>query len=53
LRDIIFSELCIKKDIKTCRENLVKFLKVLDLEDFEYNKKYILNKITKKLQKKI
>jgi capsular polysaccharide biosynthesis protein len=28
-------------------------LKILDLEDFEYKKEYILNKITKKLEEKI
>ena len=53
LRGIIFTELCIWKEIKLCKENLVKFLKVLDLEDFEYTEEYILGKITKKLEGKL
>jgi len=53
LRNIIFKELCVKKSKKDCKNNLVKFLKVLDLEDFEYKKEYILEKITKKLQEKL
>ncbi len=53
LRGIIFKELCIKKDEFECKENLTKFLKVLDLEDFDYSDKYILDKITKKLQEKL
>lgn len=53
LREIIFKELCIWKDVNDCKENLIKFLKVLDLEDFTYTEEYIRNKITEKLQEKI
>ena len=53
LRDIIYYEICEHKSENECKNNLEKFLKVLDLEDFEYNKEYILEKITKKLQEKL
>ena len=53
LRDIIFSEICIWNDSKTCKDKLTSFLKVLDLEDFEYTDKYIKDKITDRLKVKL
>lgn len=53
LRDVIFMELCASKDENTCKTNLLKFLKLLELEDFEYNEEYIRNKITARLESKM
>ncbi len=53
LRDIIFTEICVWKDQKTCKDNLTSFLKVLDLQDFEYNDKYIKDKIVWRLKQKL
>lgn len=55
LVNIVYKELCQKKWSKKCKNNLLNFLKVLDIEDFVYDKKYIKtllwDYITKKLQK--
>ena len=53
LRDIIFTEICVWNDRKTCKDKLTSFLKVLDLEDFEYTDKYIKDKITDRLKTKL
>ena len=53
LRDIIFMELCVSKEENLCKSNLLKFLKLLDLDDFAYDEKYIRDKITDKLESKL
>lgn len=53
LRDIIFSEICLWKDENTCKTNLITFLKVLDLEDFEYTDEYVNKKILERLKEKL
>ncbi len=53
LSPIIFEELCKNKSQKKCKDNLMKFLKVLKLDDFEYNKEYILEKIKNKIIEKL
>jgi hypothetical protein len=45
--------MCGGKEEKLCKINLIKFLKVLELEDFEYTEEYIRNKITVKLESKL
>jgi len=53
IRDIIFNEICVSKKPNVCKDNLLKFLKVLDLEDFEYKEEYLKGKILEKVEKKI
>ena len=53
LTDIIYMQLCKNKSDELCKNNLTKFLRVLDIEDFDNNeyfiKKLILDRINKKL----
>ncbi len=53
LVDVIFMELCANYDESSCKSNLLKFLKLLDLEEFEYNDNYIKTKIAEKLKSKL
>lgn len=53
LRGIIFTELCVQKNQKKCKQNLKRFLRVLLLEDFEYSEEYILGKITEFLKQRL
>lgn len=49
LVDLIYSEICVWKTKENCKENLLKYLRVLDLEDFEHDQKYIKKAIRDKL----
>ncbi len=53
LRDIVFRETCAFKKQQDCENNLLKFLKKIELEDFEYNEEYIKKKIQERLVSKI
>lgn len=53
IKDIIFTELCVSKTREKCKKNLLKFLKLLVLDDFEYNDKYISDKIIERLKSKL
>lgn len=41
LIDIVYNEVCNNKVKSKCKDNLLKFLKVIDLEDFEHTPEYI------------
>lgn len=41
LREIVFRETCIWKDQEDCRNNVLKFVKKVEIEDFTYNEDYI------------
>ena len=53
LRDIIYKQICEKKSEIECKNNLLKFLKVLELDDFNYSEKYIKDKILEKINSKL
>ncbi len=58
LTDIVYTEICDYTEKKTCYDNLLRFLRKLEIENFEYTedviKKYISERITKKvLQEKV
>lgn len=46
---IIYSELCESKTYSNCESNLLKFLKVLELEDFSYDEEYVKWKISERI----
>ena len=49
LWDIIYKEICYKKEKIDCKQNLENYLKVLELEEFNYNKEDILIKIKQRI----
>lgn len=53
LKDIIFNEICVWKSEKICKDNLFSFLKVLDLDDFEYSDDYINKSILEYIKLKL
>lgn len=56
LRDIVFTEACVGKLEQECKDNVLKFLKKIDIEDFQFEEKFIkdliLSDLTKKLSQK-
>jgi hypothetical protein len=53
LKDIIYKQICFQKKRRECRSNLLRYLKVLEIEDFEYSEKFIKNLLFQKMKKKI
>ncbi len=53
LRDIIFEEICFWENSSVCKNNLLKFLKVLDLENFKLENDYVKDMIVKQLEEKL
>jgi hypothetical protein len=55
LRDLVYKQICYLKSSDECKNNLLKFLKVLEIENYEHNevfiKKILLDKLKKKLSK--
>jgi hypothetical protein len=41
LVDIVYKDLCFLKTRKRCYENILKYLKKLQIEDFKNDEKYI------------
>lgn len=53
LINIVYSEICQWKASSKCKDNLLKFLWVLDLEDFENSPEYVKKAIWKKIISRI
>ncbi len=55
LQEVTYKQICYLKSQKECKNNLLKFLKVIDIENYEYNetfiRKLLLINITDKLSK--
>ncbi len=41
LRDLVYKELCESNSKKECYEGMLRFLKVLEIEDFNYDSEYV------------
>lgn len=53
LIELVYEEICLNKNQEKCKNNLLKFLSVLELEDFEYSPEYIKKKISEKIIAKV
>ncbi len=53
LTDILYKEMCYLKDNSDCYDDMLRFLKVLEIGDFEANEEYLKGRILKRLQQKI
>jgi len=53
LRDIVYKQLCKSKSNEECKNNLLKYLRVLDLENFDYSEKNIKEKLLIKIQNRL
>ncbi len=53
LRDIIYMQLCNKKSEKECKNNLLRYLRVLDIDNFTYSEDFIKGIILDKINKKL
>jgi len=53
LRDLVFREICIWKSREDCQNNVLKFVKKVEIEDFQYNETYIKSLIQEELLKRV
>lgn len=53
LKDIVYKQICYLKSRSECYDNLLKFVKKIELEDFEYDETYIKWVIFDTIRKKI
>lgn len=53
LTDVVYKESCENTDNSSCYNNVLKFLKIIELEEFIYDETYIKNLIWESLNKKI
>ncbi len=53
LRDIVYRESCISQSKQDCEDNILKFLKVIELENFQFTEKNIKQKLQEYLLKRI
>jgi hypothetical protein len=49
LIDIVYGELCENKTGKACKDNLLRYLKVLDIENFQNSPDFVKNILEEKL----
>jgi hypothetical protein len=53
LRDIVYKQTCYLQSKKDCYQNILKFLKVPEIEDFSSEKNSIKELILKNIQEKL
>lgn len=53
LTDIVYDELCLGKTEKECESALSRYLRVLEVEDFEYDEKFIKGILSEKIITKL
>ncbi len=53
LREIVFRETCIGKNQEDCQNNVLKFVKKVETDDFQYNEEYIKALIQEELLKRV
>ena len=53
LRDIVYRELCHLRSQKQCYENILRFVKKLEIPDFDYEQKYIKQLILEHIKKRL
>jgi len=53
LRDIVYKQICYLKTEEDCYNNILKFLRVLEVEDFQNNESYVKGLIFERLKSRI
>jgi len=53
ITDLIYKEICYLQSKKECKNNLFKYLRVLDIDEFEYTEKFIKKLLLERMQKKL
>ncbi len=53
LTNIVYKELCTKKSEQECYDSLRRYLKVLSIEDFQFDEDFIKDLITKNIEAKV
>ncbi|MFK7780201.1 MAG: penicillin-binding protein 2 [Candidatus Gracilibacteria bacterium] len=53
LQDLIYKQICYLKSADECKNNLLKYLRVLEIEDYEHSEKFIKKLLLDKMQEKL
>lgn len=53
LQDLVYMQICYLKSKNDCKDNLLKYLRVLELEDFEHSEEYVKKKLLDKMKTKL
>lgn len=53
LIDIVYNELCLNKKQNICKTNLLKYLRVLDIENFTFEEKFIKDLLKERIVSKL
>lgn len=53
LQDLVYKQICLLKSSKDCKNNLLKYLKVLDIEDFENSETFVKKKLYERLSERL
>lgn len=53
LTDIVYKQICEYKDKKECKNGILRFLSILDIEDFKQEEIYLKEKIRTKVKEKV
>jgi len=53
LQDLVYKQICYLKTKKECKNNLIKYLRVLDIDNFENSEVFIKKLLNEKLKEKL
>lgn len=53
LKDLVYKQICYLKSKNECEDNLLKFLKVLEIENFDNSESFVKNLLFEKMKEKL
>jgi hypothetical protein len=53
LQDLVYKQICLLKSNNECKKNLIKYLKVLDIENFENSETFVKKMLYERLSKRL
>lgn len=53
LQDLVYKQICYLKSSRECSDNLLKYLKVLEIENYEHSEVFIKKLLLEKMQEKL
>ncbi len=53
LKDLIFMQICYQQSKRDCKDNLLKYLHILEIEDYKHSEKFIKKLLHEKMQSKL
>jgi hypothetical protein len=53
LQDIVYQQICYLKSRRDCKDNLLKYLRVLEIEEYEHSEEFIKKLLLERIQQKL